>query len=218
MHCRLVFALIASLLLAACGQPPGAELGGAIVAPGAANDVLANDWAATNKVVLQQWEWSCGAAALATILTYQQGDKVGEEEVIVGLFKHTTPARVQRRLGFSLLDLKQYAESRGYRAEGLGNLSIDDLATLGPSIVPIRLPTGTNHFIVFRGRQGHLLLFADPAAGSRVMEVFDFEKIWIDHDAFFVAPKSGRVSPDPLAATSADFAKMASSELRPANL
>src|SRR5690348_16067810 len=87
-----------------------------------------------DKVVRQQWDFSCGAAALATILTFQLNDTVTEADVIRGLLDGTTLERVRQRGGFSLLELKQYAERRGYGAAGYGDLTLADLTTLGPSI------------------------------------------------------------------------------------
>ena len=40
-----------------------------------------------DRVVVQKWDLSCGAAALATILTYQHGDPVPEREIATGLIQ-----------------------------------------------------------------------------------------------------------------------------------
>jgi uncharacterized protein len=159
-----------------------------------------------DKIVMQRWELSCGAAALATILTWQQGDPVTEQEVVAGLLKSTSVARVNERRGFSLLDLKQYAEGRGYLAYGYGEVTIDDLARLGPAIVPIRVPSG-KHFVVFRGVHDDWVLIGDPARGTRLMRAGTFEGIWLDHEAFVLRRADGSRAPDELAATSADFAR-----------
>lgn len=211
---RFVVLLLSGLMLAvACEAQPDARAGGTAPARDTGGRE-GSDPAAAEKVVWQRWDWSCGAAALATLLTYQQGDPVSEREVMLGIFKWTTPARVQARGGFSLLDLKRYAEGRGYRAEGFGDLSLDDLAALGPAIVPVHLRAG-DHFVVFRGRRGDELLLADPALGTRVMAVADFERIWIDRDAFVISPRHGRARPDSLAATPVDFLGSAGGMLRP---
>ena len=39
----------------------------------------------TDNVILQEWDLSCGAAALATILNFQHGDAVSERQVALGL-------------------------------------------------------------------------------------------------------------------------------------
>ena len=57
-------------------------------------------------VVLQQWDVSCGAAALATLMTYDLNMPITERKVAAGLLRFTSVERVCRQLGFSLLDLK----------------------------------------------------------------------------------------------------------------
>ena len=47
---------------------------------------------------------SCGAAALATLLTYHVDDPVSEQSVAEGSLRHTEASKVLRRGGFSLLD------------------------------------------------------------------------------------------------------------------
>jgi uncharacterized protein len=187
----LIFLALITLGFGACA----AGSSGAVTAPMPAQD----------KVVRQQWDFSCGAAALATILTYQQNDAVSETEVVDGLMRHTTVERVRLRGGFSLLELKRYAEARGYGADGFGNLSLEDLSSLAPAIVPLRLAYG-NHFVVFRGAEGHRVLLADPDEGTKVMELADFERLWVAREAFVVLPKKPGVLKDQLTASPSDFA------------
>src|ERR671914_1792831 len=78
-------------------------------------------------VIVQQWDISCGAAALATILTYQYGDQVSEKRIAEAMLRRTDPLRVKHRGGFSLLDLKRYAEMRGFQADGYTGVSLADL-------------------------------------------------------------------------------------------
>src|SRR4051812_16685673 len=59
-------------------------------------------------VIIQKWDNSCGAAALATLLTYHLGYPVDETTVARGLLRQTEPLRVRYRGGFSLLDMKQF--------------------------------------------------------------------------------------------------------------
>jgi predicted double-glycine peptidase len=88
-------------------------------------------------VVTQQWDLSCGAAALATVLTYQHGDPTPEATIISAMLEQTDPARVNERGGFSLLDLKRFADSRGYVGVGYAELTSENLGELAPIIVPI---------------------------------------------------------------------------------
>ena len=57
------------------------------------------------KVVVQQWDTSCGAAALATLLRYQHGLPLSEKQIAEAMLRRTSPLKVKTRGGFSLLDI-----------------------------------------------------------------------------------------------------------------
>ena len=138
-------------------------------------------------VVLQKWDLSCGSAALSTLLTFDVGDPVSEEEIIASILQRADPVKIRARQGFSLLDLKRYAVARGHEADGYGNLDLKHLAQLAPAIVPTVIG-GNDHFVVFRGvEDGHVLL-ADPGFGNRSMTVDQFESVWPRRIAFVVKP------------------------------
>jgi predicted double-glycine peptidase len=141
-------------------------------------------------VVMQKWDLSCGAAALTTLLNFQHHDMVTEKEVATALMGREeyikNPLLVNIRQGFSLLDLKRYADTRGYEGIGYGKLTLDSLVKKAPIIVPLNL-LGYNHFVVFRGIKGNRVLLADPAWGNRTLLVEQFEKAWINF------PQMGKV-------------------------
>ena len=165
-------------------------------------------------VVIQQWDLSCGAAALTTLLRYQYGEPATEKEVAVALMnrpeylKH--PELVQIRQGFSLLDLKRYVDSHGYLGVATGKMELKDLLTRAPIMVPINV-LGYNHFVIFRGMRGNRVLLADPAWGNRTMLVNDFLDAWIDfpnigHVGFVVKQRGGvEGPPNELAPQDMDF-------------
>jgi uncharacterized protein len=145
-------------------------------------------------VVVQKWDLSCGAAALSTLLTYDHGDPVGEALIVMSILRRADPVRVRARGGFSLLDLKRFAESRGYEATGYARMTTDHLVKLAPAIVPTRLG-GYDHFVVFRGvREGRVLL-ADPAYGNRTISVEQFEGTWPKRIAFVVQKPGTSAAP-----------------------
>jgi predicted double-glycine peptidase len=153
-------------------------------------------------VVIQEWDLSCGAAALTTVLNQQFGDPVGEKDVAKALISRKeyidNPRLVQVRQGFSLLDLKRVAESRGYVGTGYGKMTVDDLIERAPVLVPIQ-SNGYSHFVIFRGRLADRVLLADPAFGNRTMSVKKFENLWIDYPEFghvgFVISRPGGGTP-----------------------
>jgi uncharacterized protein len=128
-------------------------------------------------VVMQQWDASCGAAALATVLTFGFDDPVSERAAAQGMLQRTDPLRVKVRGGFSLLDMKRFAESRGYAAEGYRDLGLEELLALHRPIVPID-EFGYAHFVVVRGRSGAEIELADPAFGRRTMPLERFAAAW----------------------------------------
>ena len=140
-------------------------------------------------VIVQQWDVSCGAAALATLLAYHHGERVTEKAVAQAMLGKTDPLRVKVRGGFSLLDLKRYASARGFQADGYSDMTLADLEKLGPAIVPVVLDRYP-HFVVFRARSGDRVLIADPAYGNRSVEVDVFEKAW-QKIAFVVERRDG---------------------------
>jgi uncharacterized protein len=164
-------------------------------------------------VVVQQWDLSCGAAALATLLRSQLRDSVSEREVAKGLISRAEyiarPELVKIRQGFSLLDLKRYVESRGYKGIGYGKLEFDDLIERAPILVTIST-NGYNHFVIFRGAFGNRVLLADSAWGNRTMTVERFKSDWIEYPGlgklgFVVVQGDGRVLPNRLEPHPSDF-------------
>jgi protein O-GlcNAc transferase len=168
------------------------------------------------QVVIQDWDLSCGAAALATLLNYQHGDPVSEREIAEGMIKRqeyiANPLLVRVRHGFSLLDLKRYVDERGYQATGYGHLTLEDLVEQAPIMVPVNF-LGYNHFVVFRGMRGNRVLLADPAFGNRTMLAKKFEAAWLDYEefgkvGFVVASADGTEPPNRLVPTPGDFVSL----------
>jgi len=137
------------------------------------------------QVVRQHWDLTCGAAAIATLLTYELGHPVSERDVVSAMLRRASPALVRARLGFSLLDLKIYAATRGFAAAGYGGMTLDDLDAAAPAIVPITW-LGFRHFVVYRGRQGGRVLIADPSFGNRTLSEAAFKASWAGGVGFVV--------------------------------
>jgi len=137
-------------------------------------------------LVRQGWDISCGSAALSTILTHHYEDPYTEATIAVSMLKNTDPARVRARGGFSLLDLKRFAEAVGYAARGYSELTLPDLAQSPvPAIIPVRI-RDYDHFVVFRGLAGGRVLLGDPAFGNLTMNREEFARVWTSGIGFFV--------------------------------
>jgi len=152
-------------------------------------------------VVLQQWELSCAAAALATVLRYQHELPVTERSVVLGLINRPeyidNPELVHLRQGFSLLDMKRLTTRLGYVGIGLGQLSFKDLLQRAPVILPINTH-GYPHFVAFRGATAGYVLLADPAFGNVTVSIDRFLAAWIDYRDIghvgFIVTQNGQVS------------------------
>lgn len=191
----------------------GFDGGAKALAAGAAPPVRSLIEQRHRNVVLQQWELSCAAAALATVLRFQHGVAVTERSVALGLIDRVeyvaNPDLVRLRQGFSLLDLKRFVDALGFEGIGLGRLSLPDLVERAPIIVPVSF-RGYPHFVVFRGATSHAVLLADPAFGNVTMSIDKFRSAWIDYRDIgrvgFVVTNSGTLAPPGrLSARPSDF-------------
>jgi predicted double-glycine peptidase len=150
-------------------------------------------------VVVQNLDYSCGAAALATVLRYGFEETVTEAEIIGFIFVFgTTPdegyKKYFKRKGFTLLDLKRAARAKGYQSVGYKGMNLLELLELlyterVPVLVPIK-PMDFNHFVVVKGIEGDRILLADPAVGNTTMSLNRFLDVWIDGISFVVKPRA----------------------------
>lgn len=128
-------------------------------------------------VTFQQFDYSCGAAVVSTLLTYYFGEPATEREVIKTLFKVADVRKVLRRKAFSLLDMKRFALARGYKAVGY-KMDFEFLVELNqPVIVPVII-RNYDHFVIFKGLVGDRVLIADPAFGNYTLRVSRFLSVW----------------------------------------
>ena len=166
-------------------------------------------------VVVQQWDTSCGAAALATLLKYQHGLALSEKQIAEAMLRRTNPLKVKTRGGFSLLDLKRYADGQGLQGVGYMNAGLDDVLEMGPAVVPV-VVRGYPHFVVVRGKLEDKVLIADPAFGNRTMDVRSFEKAWQGGIAFVVKRRDGKEPPNQLTERPTDTLRPSDAAIRSA--
>ena len=134
--------------------------------------------------VRQKLDYSCGSAAVATLLTYHYQRPVSEDDAIQFMYTRGDQAKIQRE-GFSLLDIQKYLASLGYKADGF-QVPLDKLVgTSTPAITLIR-DNGFNHFVVVKGVRGDTVLLGDPVVGSRIMSRADFDKLWVSKILFVI--------------------------------
>lgn len=127
-------------------------------------------------VVRQQYDYSCGSAALATLLTYHYNRPTKEEDVFISMFNTGDQAKIQK-VGFSLLDMKRYLERRGLKADGF-KMTIEKLVDLGAPAITLVTINGYKHFVVFKGYEDGEVVVGDPALGSRILKTEQFQAMW----------------------------------------
>jgi uncharacterized protein len=127
-------------------------------------------------VVRQQYDYSCGSAAVATLLRFHYGVSVGEAEVFQSMFDRGDQARI-RQVGFSMLDMRAYLETRGYSADGL-RLSLDRLASLNLPAIALISHDNYRHFVVVKGVSADRVLVGDPTFGLQTYTREEFEAVW----------------------------------------
>ncbi len=126
--------------------------------------------------IAQEHDFSCGSAALATLLSYNYKMPVSETDVFKDMIVNGDK-KVISESGFSLLDIKRYLQrhgldSNGYRAP-LSKLEEVRL----PAIVLLNV-RGYHHFVVLEGIENGRVLLADPANGMRSEPIGVFESEW----------------------------------------
>ena len=144
-------------------------------------------------IVHQAFDYSCGSAALTTVLQYHLGLAVTEQQAMEGMLAHGEREKIIERRGFSLLDMKRYvatlgSDSGGFRAD------MNDLAKLGePAIVPIDY-AGFKHFVVVKGIRDGKVFIADPSAGNIAFSTHEFAGLWDKGTLFVIYPSKTRPS------------------------
>jgi uncharacterized protein len=134
--------------------------------------------------IRQQYDFSCGSAALATLLTHHYRHPVTEDQVFDEMYRIGDQAKI-RVEGFSLLDMKRFLEARGFQADGYEE-PLEKLVEVGiPAIVLIN-ENGYSHFVVIKGLRDGRVLVGDPAGGTRSMTLRSFETLWTNRVLFVI--------------------------------
>src|SRR5690606_6324405 len=138
-------------------------------------------------VVRQAYDYSCGSAAMTTVLNGYLGRQFEERQIMEGLLRFGEYDKIVERRGFSLLDMKRLATALGHPSGGF-KASIEDLKNLDlPAIVPIHY-SGFKHFVVLKKyKDGHVYV-ADPALGNISFTLEKFKEVWTNNVLFIVFP------------------------------
>ena len=139
-------------------------------------DVTSIKEARFKKVIKQQYDFSCGSAALATLLTHHYGYDVTEQDVFDAMILFGDEAKI-RRYGFSLLDMKEYLEREGFNSNGF-KAPLDAFVQAKVPGIALINANGYLHFVVVKGVTRTEVLVGDPAAGVKTYPRAEFEAMW----------------------------------------
>ncbi len=155
-------------------------------------------------VVRQAYDYSCGSAALTTLLNGYLGQDKDERSVMDGLLKYGEYDRIVQRRSFSLLDMKRYVNAIGFNSNGYRGTFNDLVALDKPAIVPIAY-AGFKHFVVYKAyKNGHVFV-ADPALGNISFTASHFQEVWDNDIMFIITPDPGQPTSNLLALQDGDM-------------
>jgi len=139
-----------------------------------------------NNVMKQRHDYSCGSAALATLLNESLGENLTEKLLIRGMLMHGDIEQIKKLRAFSLYDMQRICNVLGYDAQGY-KAKIEELENpeYWPAIIPIIL-YGYRHFVVFKGVYDNRVFVADPFRGNSSYLLTRFQELWYDNIIFIV--------------------------------
>lgn len=121
------------------------------------------------QVVKQDLDYSCGAAALATLLSEYYDQPVSEAALLKAMDKGDGRA--------SFADMQRALPAFGFKAQGFA-ASYAQLARLKMPVVVYLKHRKDDHFSVLRGIDANTVWLADPSLGNRTYSREQFLQMW----------------------------------------
>ncbi|MCF8025151.1 MAG: C39 family peptidase [Desulfobacteraceae bacterium] len=151
------------------------------------HEVTPHEELAFKHITAQEHDYSCGSAALGTLLNYSLGENLSEKQVIHGMMKHGDKEQIRKRQAFSLLDMKRLCGVLGYEAAGY-KAELEDIKNPEhwPCIIPIKV-FGYRHFVVLKGVHDNRVFLADPFTGNTSYTLNKFKDAWYENVIFMVS-------------------------------
>lgn len=151
-------------------------------------------------VVRQQYDFSCGSAAIATLLNYHYHHPMDERQSFAAMWRVGDREAI-KKVGFSLADMRAFLNAEGYRAEGF-KLTMDQLSQLRRPVIVLMDLEGFKHFVVVKGMQDGQVMTGDPMLGIVKYDTRDFERYW---NGIVLAILSGPVRERPVYNLASDW-------------
>lgn len=127
-------------------------------------------------VFRQQYDFSCGSAALASLLTYHYDKPSTEQDIFQSMYDRGDKDKIKEK-GFSLLDMKVHLASIGLNSDGF-QIGLEKIRELGvPGITLVNFD-GYMHFVVIRGMNNDSVILGDPSRGTMIVKYDTFKKYY----------------------------------------
>jgi predicted double-glycine peptidase len=130
-------------------------------------------------IIMQAYEYSCGAASLATLMTYYFNENISEKNIlnkITKMFSREDYKKIKNE-GLSLLELEKISASLGYQYASV-RLKPKALFQLSGPVIVFLKSDEFKHFLVLRGVVGNRVFLSDPSRGNIRMSIPEFLDEW----------------------------------------
>ena len=121
------------------------------------------------QVVKQDFDFSCGAAALATVLNGFYGISKTEQQILMDMNKEDGKA--------SFADMANVVEKYGFSSNGVA-LNYETLTRLKVPVIVYLEHRKDSHFSVLKGISKTHVQLADPSWGNRLLSKDEFLAMW----------------------------------------
>jgi predicted double-glycine peptidase len=127
----------------------------------------------------QSKTYSCGAATLATILTWWLGRPTTEEDVLRLFFRDASneSADLVKQRGLSFQELSKIAIKLGYQ-DRWGKIRFEDIRKVSHPVIIFINYDGQPHFSILRGIINDEAYIADPSLGNIIIPLDEFQNLW----------------------------------------
>lgn len=140
-----------------------------------------------DKLIRQRYDYSCGSAALATLLSNYYDADISElmilESVLEAKGVEEEPSELENQKGLnglSFYELSQYASTQGFKAIGIA-LGMQELKKLQiPVIVFVKIRK-QEHFTVLKKMDERYAYLADPSFGNIRVNHAKFEEMFFTY-------------------------------------
>ncbi len=156
-------------------------------------------------VIHQAEDNSCGAAVLATVLTYEIGNKTTEAGILAWIRKQRAleNPKISPYRGLATWEIVAYLNHRGYPAKTYRVQQTKYLAQLRPPAILLIKRWGRGHYVLLRKLDSRYAWVADPASGNHRISLARLQAQWSGYLVSFAqnstySKAQSRLEPNPV--------------------